>query len=147
MTGMTIPEMLTIQYSPTVIGSHVARTNILHCEHERLSQELTCNADGVHERVYFDRDPSQYFESDGTLSLDDIVAVAHAIIAGELTFAPDVQDPHLAKEKGSLGTIGPTADGIEVRYGDCGCSGRMLLHRDTASGKFVVTHTGYDMCI
>jgi len=147
MTGMTVPQMLTVHYSPTVIGQHVVQTNVLRCEHEHLSQQLACNAGGIHERAYFDRDPDQYFESDATMAVDDIVAVAHAIIAGELSFAADVQDPQLAKKKGLLGTIEQSADGLAVRYGDCGCWGRMRLHRDAASGKFIVTHAGYDMCI
>ena len=147
LSNMTVPEILTIQYAPKVTGSHTVETNILHCEQPRGARDLSYKTDGVHEKAFFDRDPDRYLDTDRQIPLDDIVQITHAIIDGGVSFGADVKDPKLAEKKGSLGTLERNGDGFRVRYGDCGCSGRMELHRDTASGIFVVTHTGYDMCI
>ncbi len=146
LSGMTIPQFLTVEYPPRIVGTHLVETNVLQCTHERESDHFECNAaNPVHSRAVFDVDPDRYFSVEH-LSDEESLPVIRDVLTRRLKFAEGVEDPHISQEKGMLGTLSPTANGYVIDYGDCGCSGQMLLHRNDA-GEFVVTQAGIQMCI
>lgn len=143
--SMTIPEHIWIVYPPRIVGAHKVTTNSLNCEHERDSDHFACDANDVHRPALFDVNPNQYFSTDGVAE-DDAVPLIHAVLTGQLKFIDGVENPHLQTKQGDVGDISASEHGFQIRYGDCGCSGRMLIERDKA-GSYVVTKAGFEMCI
>lgn len=147
INSMTIPEIFTVVYPPTVTGSHTATTNFLSCTHEQSGDHFECEGKPIHAEAYFDVDPDRYFQIRGDIQATEVLPLIRAVMTHDLEFAKGVEDPHLTTQKGLVGTIKYSKGEYTIRYGDCGCSGTMRLTPQRNSASYLVTKAGIDVCI
>ena len=126
---MTVPEQLYVAYLPDVTGKHIAKQKVLHCEHVRNSQKLTCDANRIGATVYFDETPDRYFSINGNIDLKEALPFIHALLAHQLRFAQGVPDQHVGDEKGHVGTISKLGNQLRLGFGNCNVGASMTVER------------------
>lgn len=147
INSMTVPQIFTVVYSPTVTGPHRATTNFLSCTHERHDDQFICEKNPVHAEAYFDVDPDHYFQLADDTPEAEVLPLIKAVMTRDLKFAKGIEDPNLANQKGLVGTILHLNGKYTIRYGDCGCSGTMQLAPQRSSASYLVMKASIDMCI
>lgn len=126
---MTMPEQLYVAYVPDITGEHTGKQKVLHCEHMRGSEKLTCDSSRVDATVYFDKTPNQYFSLDPNIDLNEVIPFIHALLTHQLRFAQGVPDQHLGDENGHVGTISKQGNQLRLTFGNCNGGGSMAVER------------------
>jgi hypothetical protein len=126
MQSMTRPNLLSIEYPPTVTGTHLARTNRLNCEKPKASGEWSCTPLLSKEEVVFDEDPAKHFTLGPGTNLDEAIEIFNAYNDGRVQFSEKAK-PWIK----NLKVHEITRDGacFLIKTSDCGCNDGVKVQR------------------
>lgn len=128
----------TIEFAPTVTGTHTGIANRLSCSLTPTQQfiaatsgQLTCSEAAQDQRaVVFDRAPAEYFWLGSGIAVDEALTVFRAF--RDETIEYENIEPRLRPKGRRLSQMTSDGSDLLVRFAECGCSWSIRVEHHAA---------------